>query len=455
MYPSWKFLLSLFDRNPTKKYEALENPKELKRQFAEIFPEPPYYRWIGTNDQSPRLDRSEYQLFPAIVNIFTTYSSGIQTKNDGATIHDSRAAVWQTVQLISAKPINALGKEFPIAENGAWSLKAAKSDVKESGPSRNHISSILYRPFDWRWTYYTGRTGGVHARPRREVMQHMVVGGNIGLIFNRQIVGQVSHFGVSATLATHGTFYLGNKGQDYLAPLWIKTALSKIPSNPNFAVAFVRRLEFLVGLELRAESNERSKPTERGDLNKTFGARDALDWIYAVVHSPAYRSRYIEFLKSDFARIPLPKDRPVFKALIPLGTRLVALHLFDTNVASDLNDPPFRFAGAGRGGIPPTAGRSGYPRFTNGRVYINPERWFEEVPEATWEFHVGGYRVCEKWLKDRRGRTLSADDILHYRRVLHALNETRKLMTEIDKVIEAHGGWPGAFRGMEEQAVTA
>ncbi|MCC0035336.1 MAG: hypothetical protein H6887_08765 [Hoeflea sp.] len=96
----------------------------------------------------------------------------------------------------------------------------------------------------------------------------------------------------------------------------------------------------------------------------------------------------------------------------------------------------------------------GYPKYDKGKVMINPSRWFEDVPKATWEFHVGGYQVCEKWLKDRAakggkkqsdGRVLTDEDILHYRRVVVALTETRRIMAEIDKVIEAHGGWPGAF----------
>jgi hypothetical protein len=80
-----------------------------------------------------------------------------------------------------------------------------------------------------------------------------------------------------------------------------------------------------------------------------------------------------------------------------------------------------------------------------GNVYINPTRWFEGVPENVWNFHIGGYQVCEKWLKDRRGRVLSDEDIAHYQKVVVALKETIRLMAEIDKVIEAHGGWPGAF----------
>ena len=173
------------------------------------------------------------------------------------------------------------------------------------------------------------------------------------------------------------------------------------------------------------------------------------DWIYAILHAPSYRSRYAEFLKSDFPRIPIPKDRDTFAALVPLGRRLVALHLLKPEEETVLKNPDIRFAGAGEARVD-----NGYPKYKNGKVEINANRWFEDVQKEAWEFHVGGYQVCDKWLKDRSGkggknprpgRLLTEEDILHYRRVVTALTETRKLMAEIDEAIEKHGGWPGAF----------
>ncbi len=187
----------------------------------------------------------------------------------------------------------------------------------------------------------------------------------------------------------------------------------------------------------------------RGDLAKTFGPRDLFDYIYAVLHSPGYRSCYAEFLKSDFPRIPTPSDHSTFAALVPLGRKLVALHLLNPEEMPLLGSPDVQFAGTGQAQV-----ERGYPEYRNGRVMINPTRWFEDVPLETWEHHVGGYQVCEKWLKDRAakggnnpstGRVLTHEDILHYRRIVTALTETRRLMAEVDLVIEEHGGWPGAF----------
>src|SRR5437870_3042429 len=150
--------------------------------------------------------------------------------------------------------------------------------------------------------------------------------------------------------------------------------------------------------------------------------------------------------------VPLASNTELFSALCAKGADLVALHLLEDdypaaswNVSkpkgkSQLRNLVTKFAGKGDAEV-----AKGHPRYTGGKVYINPMRWFEGVPEKVRNFHVGGYQVCEKWLKDRRGRTLSEDDIAHYQNIVAALAETTRIMGEIDEVIDRHGGWPGAF----------
>jgi predicted helicase len=177
-------------------------------------------------------------------------------------------------------------------------------------------------------------------------------------------------------------------------------------------------------------------------------------FIYALLHSPTYRKRYEEFLKRDFPRIPLTSSLPLFRALAKLGSELVALHL----VEFLLEDEKPKNAAEKDWPV--------YPRLTEfiGKVpsleiekvsYGKKTVWldkaqsvgFQGVPEEVWNFHIGSYQVCEKWLKDRKGRRLSADDVLHYHKIVTALSNTIRLMKEIDAVVEKHGGWPGAFQG--------
>jgi predicted helicase len=153
--------------------------------------------------------------------------------------------------------------------------------------------------------------------------------------------------------------------------------------------------------------------------------------MYAVFHSPTYRTRYAEFLKIDFPRLPLTRNVGLFRALAVFGAELVALHLMES---PRLDKPITQFTGKGDSVV-----ASGYPKYDDATVWINGTQGFAGVPQDVWEFHIGGYQVCLKWLKDRRGRELSKADKTHYARVIVALQETIRLMKEIDAAIP---GWP-------------
>jgi predicted helicase len=206
------------------------------------------------------------------------------------------------------------------------------------------------------------------------------------------------------------------------------------------------------------QSAKSSLPGASGDLTSTFGPRDIFGWVYAVLHSPAYRSRYAKFLRNDFAGVPLPGSRELFEALVPPGNKLVALHLLKVAGAPEINDPQkVRFAGHGEAQVEQAPA---YDAATY-RVTISDHRWVEGVPERVWNFQIGGYQPAQTWLKDRSpkrgkkphpGRILTADDQIHYRRMILAMDMTIDLMTEIDRIIEQHGGWPEAFQGLTDGA---
>lgn len=161
---------------------------------------------------------------------------------------------------------------------------------------------------------------------------------------------------------------------------------------------------------------------------------DIFHYAYAVFHSPGYRSRYAEFLKIDFPRLPLTGNLELFRALARLGGELTSLHLLES---PKLAQPITEFTG----GRNPEIEK---PTWSNNTVWVDKAQTtgFRGVREAVWNFHIGGYQVCEKWLKDRKGRTLTKDDLAHYQKIIVALSETIRLMKEIDEVIEEHGGWP-------------
>ena len=160
------------------------------------------------------------------------------------------------------------------------------------------------------------------------------------------------------------------------------------------------------------------------DAEGTFAPIDILDYIYAVLHSPTYREKYKEFLKIDFPRVPYPKDRETFWQLVELGSELRRIHLLESPAVN-------RFITGY-----PVAGNNEVvkPEYKNGSVFINATQYFSNVPEAAWSFYIGGYQPAQKWLKDRKGRTLNFEDIQHYQKIIVALTETDRVMKEIDKI---------------------
>ena len=265
-------------------------------------------------------------------------------------------------------------------------------------------------------------------------MSNMVKGDNFGIALSRSVeIGQFEH--VFCTKGILGHHSVSLKEVNYLCPLWLvptgdaPTSLLKEDRErqPNLAPQFLRALAAALSLE----------PTGRHDLPAGLTPEDIFHYAYAMFHSPGYRSRYAEFLKIDFPRLPLTKDLELFHALAGLGGALVALHLLESR---KLDHPITELVG----GRNPEVEKVSWSKNT---VWVDKAQTtgFKGVCENVWNFHIGGYQVCEKWLKDRKGRTLSKDDIAHYQKVVVALSETIRLMKEIDEVIEAHGGWPGAF----------
>jgi len=194
---------------------------------------------------------------------------------------------------------------------------------------------------------------------------------------------------------------------------------------PNLSLEFVEAFSGKLRLDFVSDG--------KGDLKKTFGPEDVFHYAYAVFHSPTYRTRYADFLKRDFPRLPLTSDKTLFARLCELGAELTGLHLLE-----QVPTPHATYPEAGSNTVEK-------PRFTvpssdaPGRVYINKTQYFQNVPQEVWEFYIGGYQVCEKWLKDRRDRTLSYDDIETYRKITEALRQTIRLMSEIDEAIDE---WP-------------
>ena len=412
------------------KYDRLVASDAASTEWQALSPKPPLRLFVPRDDAL----HEEYEAGAPISDIFPVNSVGIVTARDKLAIQWTADDMERIAEDFAARGTEAARTFYDLGKDARdWQVQLAQKDVQR-GDGR--ISPVLYRPFDRRFTYYTGKSRGFICRPRPEVMRHMLAGPNLGLCIGRagQVIGSET-WDVAFVAKSSSDFNLFRRGGNCLFPVYTYQAAGREDfgkgREPNLDPSFIEAARATLGLDFIPDGN--------GDRTTTFDPKDVFHYIYAVLHSPEYRRRYADFLKSDFPRVPLPDDRALFADLIRLGARLVSLHLMEAEGAQAM------FPDTGSNQVdkvryaPPTGGLPG-------RVWINREQYFESVEPENWAFTIGGYRPAEKWLKDRKGRALSEDDIDHYRKIIAALAETRRLMVKIDEVIGKHGGWPGAFQ---------
>ena len=421
------------------KYAALAESDITTTAWEELAPESPNYLfkpWDKALEQ-------EYGRWRKINEIMPVNSVGVVTARDKLTIHWSDDEVMRVVRDFAALPPEDARIKYRLGRDAQdWKVHLAQDDLNDSELCAELVAPILYRPFDTRYTYYTGASRGFICRPRVEVMRHMVAGDSLGLIATRQTRDTWSALATDSIIAHKS---LAAYDINTLFPLYLYPSEQEIESGlydpgarrPNLSSRFTK--EFAERLDVKFIDDG------RGDMEAAFGPEDVFHYIYAILHSPSYRERYAQFLRADFPRIPLPDGPDQFRALAALGRELTAVHLLDSS-ALDAADIGFPIAGE-------NAVAQGYPKYVGpgeraprgseplreGRVYINGGgrhargQYFEGIAPDIWEFRIGGYQPLRKWLQDRKGRQLSYDDQIHYIHIAAALRETIRLMAAIDE----------------------
>jgi len=282
------------------------------------------------------------------------------------------------------------------------------------------IKRYNYRPFDDRFVYYDVQK---IERPRETTMRQMVHQ-NIALLTCRQLAGnEWKHVSVADGIVDDCRVSSKTKERGYVFPLYVyKENLGKEECIVNYNMEQYEKIAKGLNYYACAESNVLIDPIS--DYNGVLYPQDLFDYIYAVLHSPSYRERYKEFLKIDFPRIPYPTDWEKFRDLAELGEELRQLHLME--------DLPSK-----TGVTFPVAGSLQVDcyRWQDNRVYINAEQYFDGVPESAWNFFIGGYQPAQKWLKDRKGMILSFEDVKHYGNIIYVLQQTERIMQEIDGIM--------------------
>jgi predicted helicase len=442
------------------KYEWLDEHHNENTKWKKLVPEEPGFYFVP-KDPAPD---DEYQKWWSIRDLFPVSGNGIKTERDGVSIQFSEKDINKVVGDFLLKSVEELRHEFNLgADSRDWSIERAKADTIDN-VKRSLTNSILYRPFDIRHTWYSGRSKGFIGTPASSLMHHFLQGENLGLITTRQTKDA---FAVLATNIIAGHKSCAGYDINSVFPLYLYPN-GKLPEEtdlfahdngrrPNLSAPFIK--DFCEKLKVKFVPDGLGQPAQR-----KVGPELIFHYAYAVFHSPAYRERYAEFLRADFSRLPLTSNWELFRTLAGYGGELVDLHargkgdpkgisfpVKGDNVIEEVRyqPPPApsndvaadvrRLTSKGKQSEPPHVGCY---EASNGRVWINDRQYVEGVPEAAWVFPIGGYLPAQRWLKDRIGRTLGYDEREEYQRIIWALIQTKRLMDEIDATIEQHGGWP-------------
>lgn len=359
-------------------------------------------------------NKSVYDNGFSVLSLYNIYNSGIETKCDELSVKDTQDELKEVINNFISMDVDSLKKLYYFKEESTgWNFANAKQELM----TRDYfITTFYYRPFDFKYTVYTGKSGGFIGRSRDVIMRHLINHPeNYSLCLMRQFFQDViyNHVFISNLPIDKRTMY-SNRGGAFLFPLYVYNEdMGKITKSYNFQQAEIKKIEKALGLKL-------SYNVEKN----CFTGTDLVDYIYATLYSRKYREKYNSFLKIDFPRVPYPTDKDTFFKLVGIGAMLRECHLMHTG----FNTAAYSFVGSGSNEVVK-------PEYKNGRVYINSAQYFDNVPQAQWEQYIGGYQPLQKWLKDRKKRTLSDEDVEHYKKIIAALKRTEELMAEIDTVV--------------------
>jgi predicted helicase len=406
------------------KYLALLESDIAATGWAELVPSSPFYLFVPRDEAQ----LAEYEKGWKVTDVFPVNSVGIVTSRDDFVLDFNDKVLRNRIEEFRGTGLtdDEIREKHELKDNKSWNVADSRTEIRKDNDYKKAFAECLYRPFDIRPLFYHK---AVIERSRPEVMRHMLARDNMALITSRLTKGETyQHTLVSKTISEVILLSPKTSNNAFVFPLYLYPAEGEMQlesghRRPNLNPDFIRAVSDKLGLTFIVEG--------KGDIKETFGPEDIFNYAYAILHSPTYRTRYAEFLKMDFPRLPLTSDKQLFKALAGKGAELVSLHLMESPA---LNNLITRYPVVGDN----TVDKVDYED-NNQRVNINKTQYFEGVPPEVWNFHIGGYQVCQKWLKDRKGRTLTYDELTHYQKVIVALKETMRLMAEIDELIPS---WP-------------
>jgi predicted helicase len=451
------------------KYSLLINNSISKINWKQLENKKPYYFFVPKDFEAEKT----YKNFVSVRDIFIYSGSALNSERNSICVHFNKKSSENVVSDFNNLTYDELQNKYSTRDSRDWKLEYAISDIKNNFNKFKH-EKLSYKPFDTRWIYYTGKSRGYIGTPSIGSMQHMLES-NLALVTSKQSQkDDFRHVYISQDLIDRSL--IGNAGAfgvGYVFPLYLypetnnnqqltTNATERTPNlNAKIVTEIAKKLDLTFVSEKEPEGNVCMLNNEevRPEFRLTFAPIDILDYIYAVLHSPTYREKYKEFLKIDFPRVPYPKNTTTFWKLVKLGGEIRQLHLLESPKVNDfitsypidgdniVVKPRFVIARSGNDeaiscskttdchtSLRSVRNDENKQMSETGKVYINEEQYFDHVPLVAWEFYIGGYQPAQKWLKDRKGRTLALDDVFHYQKMIVALSETDRIMKKIDNI---------------------
>jgi len=387
------FYANLFGKRE-EKYAWLDRHTISNTIWQELKPKSPHYFFVPKDEGL----LEAYKGFPGLDQIFSHYSLSIQTHRDSFVIDFNKEALTKRISVFRDLKVSdeVVRQTFSLEDTSSWKMKEARKIASEIRNWQTFITKILYRPFDSRWLFYHE---AVVDRIRKEIMKHMDQP-NTALLVSRQLsMPSFNHVFVSDTISESCVVSNKTKEGNYHFPLYLYVDNETRKSNINEEI--IKMLEEMYGVA----------PTPE----------EIFYYVYATLHCNKYRERYVDFLQSDFPRIPFTKKYNAFKKLAELGKELVNLHLMKTTRLGS----SIKFDVQGSNIIE-------FVEFRDRKVYINDKQFFDGIPEKAWNFYIGAYQVLDKWLKSRKKRELSGNEIEQFIQIVEVINQTLECMKQID-----------------------
>ena len=352
------------------KYDYLSANTLHSVDFQSVNYTAPFYLFIPQNEEG----KCEYEKGFKLDELLKVNSAGVVTANDNILVNKDEQGLQKNV-----------------------------STYYNIDPNAELVYQIAYRPFDFQYIYYDVKKV---ERAREKVMRNMI---NSNLALTCIKINKEKFYPTPFVSKFITDARLSDRFLTSVFPLYL------YPEDGSFDTERRPNLDATIWAQINAS------------IGKSTSPEDIFDYIYGVLHSPSYRTKYKEFLKVDFPRIPYPVSAEEFEHFRSHGNRLRELHLMH-----NVPESPVTFPYPGTMQVDSLAWEYNKDDGYSGNIYINDTQCFEGVPTAAFEMYIGGYQPAQKWLKDRKGRTLTFDDIEHYRRIIAILIETDKIMKQID-----------------------